>query len=440
MTDTTAFQRPEKAVDHKVHRLRRRFGLLVWAPVIFVLCGAFAAWHFVSFAFSSNPFLNGVILMVACWGCYTMVGHVRHVYLEDRVFHAGMTWVRHGAWGDEPDPELGPKAYVRGMLGRLHKLGLGHQVYVQSAAMEPELDALHEFFEKRQELSQFIVGLMVGLGLLGTFIGLLETLVATSTLIGTIANSFGSGSANMESEFANIVGGLRKPLSAMGTAFSASMFGLIGSIMLGFQMIIVRRTVAAFVEIAREEVLSIAEKTKTNTEVEITERFLATLLADILEQHKETVTKLNDVSNKLHELIPKVEATSLSSQTLSERVQSHEEVLARTTEAVGSVRDVIPVMSELAQASSGVFKESRHTSDQVGKMLSFLPEQTRMLQQVDTALQHVTALTREVEEIKASTKDMLGEVREHTNAARRLDALLVSADKAAMRQILESDQ
>jgi methyl-accepting chemotaxis protein len=351
-----------------------------------------------------------------------------------------MSWVKQGARGNEPNPELGPDAYVRGMLGRLQKLGLGNQVYVQSAAMEPELDALHVFFEKRQELSQFIVGLMVGLGLLGTFIGLLETLVATSTLIGTIANSVGGSGGNMESEFARIVGGLQKPLAAMGTAFSASVFGLVGSIMLGFQMIIVRRTVAAFVELAREEVLSIAEKSKTNTEVEITERFLATLLADILEQHKETVSKLDNVANQLVTLIPKVEATAMSSNELSQRVQAQEEVLARTTTAVGSVRDVIPILSELAEASSGVFKESREASGRVGQMLAFLPEQSRMLHQVEQALQQVDALTKEVQAIKSTNEDVLSQVREHTATARRVDALLLSADKAAMRQALESDK
>ena len=423
-------------------RLARRFAVLIWAPAACVVLGAAAAWHFVSFAFISNPALNGLILAVLACGCVTMVGHVRRVYREDEVFHGGMAWLRMGAWSDEPDPKLGPKAHVLGMLGRLQKLGLGHQVYMQTAVMEPELKDLEAFFEKRQELSQFIVGLMVGLGLLGTFIGLLETLINTSALIATIANSVGGSSASssgMESEFARIVGGLQKPLESMGTAFSASMFGLIGSIMLGFQMIVVRKTVGVFVDKVREEVLSLAEKTKVNTNVEITERFLATLLADILEQHRQTLARLDGVSAQLLDLAPQVREAALSSVALNERLRSQEEVLERTVGAVGSVRDVVPVLGELAAASSGVFRESREASDRVARMLEFLPGQSQMLEQLKGALGHVGALTAEVDAMKQRTGELLGEVQAQNSVVKRLDATLWNSEKAALRKVLETE-
>jgi hypothetical protein len=313
---------------------------------------------------------------------------------------------------------------------------------MQSTVMEPELKDLEGFFEKRQELSQFIVGLMVGLGLLGTFVGLLETLINTSTLIATIANSVGgsSGGGGMESEFARIVGGLQKPLESMGTAFSASMFGLIGSIMLGFQMILVRKTVGVFVDRVREEVLSLAEKTKVNTNVEITERFLATLLADILEQHRQTVTRLDGVSAQLAELVPQVREAALSSAGLNERLRSQEEVLERTVSAVASVRDVVPVLGELASASSGVFRESREASDRVARMLEFLPGQTQMLEQLKGALGHVGALSTEVDAMKQRTGELLGEVQAQNNVVKRLDATLWNNEKAELRKLLEADR
>jgi len=441
VSESITLQRPVPAPAARQGRLPRYFAALIWAPPLCIVLGAVAAWHFVSFAFVSNPALNGLILAVLCCGCVTMVGHVRRVYREDEVFHAGLGWLRMGAWSNEPDPALGPKAHVLGMLGRLEKLGLGHQVYMQSTVMEPELKDLEAFFEKRQELSQFIVGLMVGLGLLGTFVGLLETLINTSTLIATIANSVGgsSGGEGMESEFARIVGGLQKPLESMGTAFSASMFGLIGSIMLGFQMILVRKTVGVFVDRVREEVLSLAEKTKVNTNVEITERFLATLLADILEQHRQTVTRLDGVSAQLAELVPQVREAALSSAGLNERLHSQEEVLERTVSAVASVRDVVPVLGELASASSGVFRESREASDRVSRMLEFLPGQTQMLEQLKGALGHVGALSAEVDAMKQRTGELLGEVQAQHSVVKRLDATLWNNEKAELRKLLEAD-
>lgn len=440
MSESITLQQPAHPPVSRQGRLSRAYAVVIWAPAVCVVLGAAAAWHFVSFAFVSNPALNGLILAVLCCGCVTMVGHVRRVYREDEVFHAGMAWLRLGAWSDEADPKLGPKAHVLGMLGRLEKLGLGHQVYMQTAVMEPELKDLEGFFEKRQELSQFIVGLMVGLGLLGTFVGLLETLINTSALIATIANSVGgSGGGGMESEFARIVGGLQKPLESMGTAFSASMFGLIGSIMLGFQMILVRKTVGAFVDRVREEVLSLAEKTKVNTNVEITERFLANLLADILEQHRQTLTRLDSVSAQLVDLVPQVREAALSSAGLSERLRSQEEVLERTVSAVGSVRDVVPVLGELASASSGVFRESREASDRVARMLEFLPGQSQMLEQINGALGHVGALTAEVDAMKRRTGELLGEVQAQNVVVKRLDATLWNSEKAALRKLLEAE-
>ena len=201
-----------------------RHRVTVAIPLLMLGLAAAAFWHFVSFAVMSNPALNGLIFAVMGWGVVTMFLTVGHVYREDRVFRSGLAWLRKGVWSGEQDPRLGPPAYVMGMIERLQKLGLGHQVYLHSSAMEPELVALEHHFEKKQELSNFLVGLMVGLGLLGTFVGLLETLVKTSALIGTIASGAGGG-GDMAADFARIVGGLQAPLAAMGTAFSASMFG-----------------------------------------------------------------------------------------------------------------------------------------------------------------------------------------------------------------------
>jgi hypothetical protein len=423
--------------------LKRTHAILVWLPVAVIVVATAVAWHFVSFAFSSAPELNGTILAVMLWGAISMVMHVRATYREDRVFFAGIDWLRKGAWSSEPDPSLGPKAYVQGMLERLGKLGLGHQVYVQSAAMEPEIEALEHYFEQRQELSQYLVGLMVGLGLLGTFIGLLETLIATGDLIGAIANSVGgkpSGgdtSAGMEAQFANIVGGLQKPLAAMGTAFSASLFGLIGSIMLGFQMVVVRKAVATFVDNVREEVLSLAEKSKVNANVEVTERFLATLLADVLEQHRQSETRLSDVARQLSELTPAVVAAARSSEHLAQSVTGQNEALDRTITAVGQVRDVVPLIAELASASSEALRDSAQTRQGVNAIVQHLPDQAIMRTELQVALKAMGDLVREVAETRSSTRDLTAEVRLQGSVVKRLDTALWNAEKSSLRKLME---
>jgi len=445
MSETTQRKIPTAGRSHTAGSLGRSHAVLIWLPLVGIVAAAAAAWHFVSFAFVSNPALNGTILAVMLWGALSMAMHVRNTYREDRVFFRGIDWLRKGAWSSEPDPHLGPDAYVLGMLGRLEKLGLGHQVYVQSAAMEPELEALEHYFEQKQELSQFLVGLMVGLGLLGTFIGLLETLIATGDLISTIAGSVGgaaggaAAAGGMEAQFANIVGGLQKPLAAMGTAFSASMFGLIGSIMLGFQMVVVRKTVATFVDNVREEVLSLAEKTKVNANVQITERFLATLLADVLEQHRQSESRLSEVARQLSELTPAVIEAARSSEKLASAVAGQHEALDRTVTAVGQVRDVVPLIAELASASSETLRESAQTREGVNVIAHHLPEQAAMREELRKALKAMADLTRGVSEARNSTRDLTAEVRLQGSVVKRLDATLWNVEKSSLRKLLDTE-
>jgi hypothetical protein len=439
VSETTAHVRPADAGTSPKGSLGRLHSVLIWLPLAFIALGAAGAWHFVSFAFISNPVLNGTIGLVALWGALVMASHVRAAYREDRVFFAGIDWLKKGVWSSEPDPRLGPGAFVMGMLERLEKLGLGHQVHMQSAAMEPELEALETYFHKRQELSNFLIGLMVGLGLLGTFIGLLETLIATSELIGSIATSLGGGGGNMDSEFGKIVGGLQKPLAAMGTAFSASMFGLIGSIMLGFQAVVVSKTVATLVDNIREEVLSLAEKSKENANVAITERYLATLLADMTEQHRQSETRLAEVARQIVELTPSVVQAAQSSNRLAEVVAAQREALDRTTQAVGQVRDVVPLIGELASASTENLRESAASRAGVDAIARHLPDQGVLNTELQAALQAMTALRSQVEESRSATRELSTEVRLQGAVLKRLDSTLAGSERSALRKVLERD-
>lgn len=420
------------------HGIGRRHVFFVLLPVFAMAAGAASMWHFVSFAVMSNPVLNGLIFAVLAWGMWTMMGHVKLFFVEDRVFTAGMRWLRAGAGGNEQHPRLGPPAFVTGMLERLSKLGLGHQVYIHSSAMEPEIEALDEFLTKRQELSQFLVGLMVGLGLLGTFVGLLETLVETSNLIATIAKSAGGGS-DMEGEFAKIVGGLQKPLAAMGTAFSASMFGLVGSIVLGFQMVAVRKAAGDLVEHVRSEVLSLAEKSSTDENVEITERFLAQLLADILEQHRASSAGLASVVERLDTLVPQVAQMTGASAALTSRLEQQEQVLERTTATVGNVSDVVPAIARLAGAAEGMLESASATQHDVQQMLRFLPAQEALVSGVRDALAKVDSLERGLEVVNASNENLKSEVQQQAQLVKRMDAALWNIEKDSLRQTLAED-
>src|SRR3546814_20507825 len=84
--------------------------------------------------------------------------------------------------------------------------------------------------EESHEISRYVVGLLIFLGLLGTFWGLLATVNSVGETIGGLS----AGTGDVVTLFENLKGGLQAPLSGMGTAFSSSLFGLGGSLVLGF--------------------------------------------------------------------------------------------------------------------------------------------------------------------------------------------------------------
>jgi hypothetical protein len=97
-------------------------------------------------------------------------------------------------------------------------------------SMRTMLDSIATRLDESRDISRYLTGLLVFLGLLGTFWGLLETIGS----IGNTIQSLDAGSGNSNDVLDSLKAGLAAPLSGMGTAFSSSLFGLSGSLVLGF--------------------------------------------------------------------------------------------------------------------------------------------------------------------------------------------------------------
>jgi methyl-accepting chemotaxis protein len=179
-------------------------------------------------AFNNNPGLNSVILFVLLVGIGWNLRQVLRLSPE-------VTWLEtyqtaRARLSTLPPPKL--LAPMASMLAGRDKQGRGeHSRFTLSAsAMRSLLDGIASRLDESRELSRYMTGLLIFLGLLGTFWGLLKTIGAVSDVIGSM--SVGSGDLN--ALFEQLKSGLAKPLAGMGTAFSASMFGLSGALVLGF--------------------------------------------------------------------------------------------------------------------------------------------------------------------------------------------------------------
>jgi hypothetical protein len=101
---------------------------------------------------------------------------------------------------------------------------------ISTQTMRSILDSILMRLDEDRDMSRYLVSLLIFLGLLGTFWGLLQTVSAVASTIQNLDVS----SANTGVIFEDLKAGLAEPLNGMGTAFSASLFGLAGSLILGF--------------------------------------------------------------------------------------------------------------------------------------------------------------------------------------------------------------
>ena len=179
-------------------------------------------------AFSSNPLLNTLILVVLligiAWNLLQVTRLAPEVNWLEAFQQAGTQLAAL------PTPRLlAPMA--RMLSARQAKSRDGQDRFTLSApAMRSLLDSLQSRLDESRELSRYMTGLLIFLGLLGTFWGLLLTVGSVSEVI----SGMSVGSGDLNALFEQLKSGLGRPLRGMGTAFSSSMFGLAGALVLGF--------------------------------------------------------------------------------------------------------------------------------------------------------------------------------------------------------------
>lgn len=172
-------------------------------------------------AFMTNPALNGLIVGVLLIG---IVYVLRQVLLLRPAVRWVETFRRNepGLSTQSPPPMMSPLAtMLQEKKGR---------VSLSALSMRSLLDSIAARLDESREMSRYLIGLLVFLGLLGTFWGLLTTVSSVGNTIGALDTS-GGESVML---FDQLKEGLAGPLSGMGIAFSSSLFGLAGSLILGF--------------------------------------------------------------------------------------------------------------------------------------------------------------------------------------------------------------
>ena len=173
-------------------------------------------------AFMANWGFNLVILFALAAG----IGINLHQILR---LEPEINWIKIFRTGDlglsvtEPPVLLKP---LTKHLSDIHR----DRFRLSALSLRTVLEGIRGHLDETREISRYMIGLLIFLGLLGTFWGLLQTIGAVGQVIGGLT----VGSRDFAAVFESLKAGLQQPLSGMGTAFSSSLFGLGGSLVLGF--------------------------------------------------------------------------------------------------------------------------------------------------------------------------------------------------------------
>ncbi len=310
-----------------------------------------------STAFFANPALNSLIILVLIVGVFYNFRQVLRLGPEcDWIEHVRATHAA-GAYEEKILPEesapvlLAPMAVMLG--ARTGKMMLS------ANTTRTLLDSIFSRLDEAREISRYMIGLLIFLGLLGTFWGLINTL---STIGATIQGLSVQG-GDITTVFDQLKSGLQAPLTGMGTAFSSSLFGLGGSLILGFLDLNAGQAQNQFYN-ELEEWLSSLTRHSSGSALSEGETAMPVYVTALLEQTAETVERLQAIVARGEESrsASNQALLSLSGQlaSLTDHLQGDQDVSRRMLDGQREMRSLLEQMVQQGgSASAGLDLASR---------------------------------------------------------------------------------
>ncbi len=172
-------------------------------------------------AYQANAVINSVILGAL------MIG-IAYTFLRVTTLWPEIKWVKEFRRA-EPGLTVPTRTSLLAPMAAMLRDRAG-PVTLNTLALRSILDSIGARLDESRDISRYMIGLLIFLGLLGTFWGLLDTVSA----VGNAIRSLSAEAGPAENMVDNLQAALEGPLSGMGTAFSSSLFGLAGSLVIGF--------------------------------------------------------------------------------------------------------------------------------------------------------------------------------------------------------------
>ncbi|MBC8339317.1 MAG: flagellar motor protein MotA [Rhodospirillales bacterium] len=311
--------------------------MVVFLMAVVVLCGVL--FLPLQKAFLANAPLNGFIVGVLLLGILYNFRQVLMLYPE-------VAWIvgfrqDGAAAASEPHPPklLAPMATMVGD----HR----DRLSLSTLAMRSLLDGIVSRLDESRDLSRYTIGLLIFLGLLGTFWGLLETVAS----IGDVISGLSVQGGDAVTVFGDLKKGLQAPMTGMGTAFSSSLFGLAGSLVLGFLDLQANQAQNRFYN-DLEEWLSTVTRLATGSALAESDQPIPAYVQALLEQTAEGLENLQRTLTRGEESRQSVDAKIVSLgeklETLTDHMRTEQALMKSLAETQIEIK---PVLAQLASAT-----------------------------------------------------------------------------------------
>ncbi len=359
--------------------------MIAFVVVLALIAGALAGE--LQGAFLANPALNGVILGVLVLGIAYIMRQVLQLKPE-------VDWIetyRRNEPGLSVQKSPTLVAPMAAMLGDRPE-----HFSLSAPSMRSLLDSISVRLDESRDISRYLIGLLIFLGLLGTFWGLLETVAS----VGTTVRDMSLSSGNFETLFAELQRGLGAPLSGMATAFSSSLFGLAGSLALGFLDLQAGQAQNRFYMDLEEWLSSITRLSSGG--IGEGDHSVPAYVSALLEQTADSLDNLQRVISRGEDSRISANATLLQLTdkltTLSDQMQAEQDLMVKLVEAQMETK---PILGRLAQtmeraADRGLDESSRsHLKNLDVYVMRLLEETTQGRKElIDDVRSEIKLLTR----------------------------------------------
>lgn len=278
--------------------------------------------------FNSNPWINGLIVFVFLFGVLLTLRGTLTVA-------PCVAWMKRYARSDHPSDLPRPPSLIAPMGALLMQRSAGR---ISASSLSAMLDSVAARIGESGETTRYVSRLLIFLGLLGTFWGLLLTVSEIGGVIRTMdaitgdATNFTSG----------LIDSLQKPLGGMKTAFASSLFGLAGSLVVGFLELQTAQAQNRFFN-ELEEWMSRQARVMTTAEGavgDVASADLAAASTDALAHIDNAVRRLNDTMSRM------ADAQAITDKSISDLVDELKETNVR-------LRDQAQNLGKIAQGAGG---------------------------------------------------------------------------------------